>query len=279
MTAYPASDTNLGNLVKVHRSPQLYMGLGLLAITALLIGGLYLYAAADVQSTRTRSDDGSALFLVLPCVAVSIPCLVSAVVMILSGLINITKNVKEYERGMVISGKPAIRWDEIVEVRQSHVNPTFWQDTLSSALAGPIPYVGSIVGKIIGWIIDAATSPQGVIYTVVTKNQEYKITSAYGSPNRVGNLIEDRITPQFASKLDAGETLSFGRLKVTNDGVHYRVTMLPWEMAGTARISGRGARQTLNTAIKGKGVWHRIEREQTPNSRVLANLINQRARS
>jgi hypothetical protein len=77
-----------------------------------------------------------------------------------------------------------------------------------------------------------------------------------------------RLLPRLSSRIEAGETVTFGKIAMSLDGLEYRSELVPWKKIGKVRLDNG----CVFINRKGGREWVYFETEQLPNHHVFLAL-------
>jgi len=115
-------------------------------------------------------------------------------------------------------------------------------------------------------------------HTYTVRVQEGRVIQIGDAVNRVidlGTMIQREVTnlllPRAIASYKDGETLSFGRVNVTIQGVNNGKEMIPWDQMDAIEVrNGLIVVQKYGRVMK----WSTVREHETPNVYVLQNLVD-----
>jgi hypothetical protein len=242
--AVQEATAGLGRQQAVYRSSTRRNGL-LAFFGVLLLIGAFAAGYAFFTTDPKEPDREGMIVVAVICAAIGVP-------FVGIWLAQRGKTVEVFEHGLVrIKGKKvrATRWDDISAV---------WQQITRNYYNGI--YTGTTY-----------------IYTIQTKTGEkFKITNVYKDIEALGNTIQSEVTkrllPPMVLAYQSGQTVSFGKLSLSPQGLIYKDKHLGWNEIKDLKIE-RGY-----ISVKKEGGrwfnWASVSAASVPNLFVFLAMID-----
>ncbi|HLU11172.1 MAG TPA: DUF6585 family protein [Oceanobacillus sp.] len=213
---------------------------GILLVLGALAAG-YAYITADPKEPNREG----ALVVAVICAIIGVP-------LFIAWLTQRGKTIEVYEHGLVrIKGKnvKVTRWDDITAV---------WQQITRNYYNGI--YTGTTY-----------------VYTILTKSGEkFKITNVYKDVESLGNTIQSEVTkrllPPMVQAYQSGQTVNFGVLSLSPQGLSYKNKHLAWNEIKDLKI------QQGYISVKKEGGrwfnWASVSAASVPNLFVFLSMVD-----
>ncbi len=248
----PAAARRLGPLQAVYRANKAHYLGNMIVYGLLALAGLAIIVVGIVVAARTRAGVFAALFCLLMMGALGAVVIALAVHLFRRLLDTLRQLVLVFPEGMahVCRGTAAVyRWDEA---------RSLWQHITNHY------YNGAYTGTTHVYTL-ATADGRRVVFKDFLKNVEQL-------GNTIANEITRRRLPEAIDDFNAGRLVKFGKLAVSQAGLTYGQSLLPWEEVDAVRI----AEGWVSVGKKGKWFnWCKIPAAGVPNLFVFLALVDE----
>ncbi len=163
----------------------------------------------------------------------------------------------------------AWRWDDLALV---------WQKVTKQVAGGGSALEGAISGalaaateRIGGWIVLTLQSRDGTQIRLAGLQYANRLRAA---------IIQEtlpRLLPAARAMYDSGTTVQFGRLGVSQQGLHDGQDVLPWAEVNEVKLAETMDSQAVGISKKGKWLyWSKVAIGKVPNAHVFFALVQEK---